>query len=828
MIVREESARVCTGLRVLVPVLLLAAVLLFTSLPAYAFIAVGGFDEFDVLRFRNWRLVDFDTNQDGDVTEGEGLEYLIFVGPNGFTDDEVQEIFAAAERWANVPTSFAQFRNTGLIQDPLETSPDIPDLINVVSTIPAGGDVDAAGLGSVTATTFSVDETFFGFNGIGVNVTAGTVLDADILINIAALRDDFGVARFVTLEGLMVPAFGLALGLGQVPTNNVSEEDSGLLVETPLFVLRDENNVRQTIGVTPSMFFDAFFVRQPNGTLVLGNTDLAPDDIAGVSFLYPRENQGNFFSVEQRARTQTRPGLPSLPLPAALITAWVDHDNSPLTNRIPLYGTITGLYEDADFNPLMAGNFAMYNMYKRIEVPGEPGQVDATYTFTINPLNGQSYSRQQPPGYVLGLSDVADDTASALLDENFVTGSAALSGLNEFISAGFPSETFNEFGNVFDISNFDVGTPIRFDESRDAAVSVDTGRTLEDILERRFPMFGDPNDICPLSVVTDGTGTGTGGDGGGTDGGGDTDGDGFTKRDTGDEAPMLFARAGGGGGGLAPQLRQWRDQRLMQSRAGSAIVDSYYSMSPALARLVSESPVAYRATRGVVWLVEHVALRPALALAGLVMLCGAGGVRLVRGRRMRRALAGASLVLALGLLLPVARADILLPLTTEELLEAADAVVVGEVTTVESRVREFPEGERIVTDITVLLDESVKGNVNKQSTITFTQRGGRVGDIVTYVPAFARFDEGERVLLYLKERDRVGFVVVGGRQGKLPVGTDKATGEQYVYANTRYSEYELRKAAQAMGRPKQAGDERPTAILLEDYIDHLRGLLAAQ
>ncbi len=62
-----------------------------------------------------------------------------------------------------------------------------------------------------------------------------------------------------------------------------------------------------------------------------------------MSYLYPRGDQSKFFQFEETARTQARVDLPSLPLPNALVTAWIDHDGLDGTDRLPFMSTLTGL-----------------------------------------------------------------------------------------------------------------------------------------------------------------------------------------------------------------------------------------------------------------------------------------------------------------------------------------------------------------------------------------------------------------------------------------------------------------------------------------------------
>ncbi len=121
------------------------------------------------------------------------------------------------------------------------------------------------------------------------------------------------------------------------------------------------------------------------------------------------------------------------------------------------------------------------------------------------------------------------------------------------------------------------------------------------------------------------------------------------------------AAAGGGGGGgcfiataayrssLAPEvqvLRTFRDQSLLTHAPGRFLVNTYYWLSPPLARVIASNEILRAATRGtlrpVIWWAELERTAPALAWTGLVLGTGAlvisASVPFVvwRARRARR------------------------------------------------------------------------------------------------------------------------------------------------------------------------------------------------
>ena len=68
------------------------------------------------------------------------------------------------------------------------------------------------------------------------------------------------------------------------------------------------DGIARMIGATPTMYPGYFLTENSNGETTAGWVDLAPDDISGISWLYPREDgQDKFFSISQEARTPYAP-----------------------------------------------------------------------------------------------------------------------------------------------------------------------------------------------------------------------------------------------------------------------------------------------------------------------------------------------------------------------------------------------------------------------------------------------------------------------------------------------------------------------------------------
>ena len=823
---------------------MLAGMSLGFSPAAYAFLPAGGFDSFDTLRFRRFPLAEFDTNGDGSVGPGEGLELFVESGPRGFSTSELLDVRAGLQVWEDVPTSYVAFGNIRESEDIFNGTAE-PDFLNTISLQVGPDDVVEEGqepdtvddvtedLVGITFTTYTLDETVIPIRGQTVIIPAGTIIDADITINAGVHRSLTPSDALVELEATTAALTGLFLGLGLNPLNNLRELNIAG-VDEPLGVIESEvlgltgaDGEQRRIGATPTMFPAYFQVDDFETNRFIGGwADLAPDDISAISWLYPQGSQANFFSLEQEARTQTRPGsnLPSSPISGGHVVAWADADNDPTTPRVPLFNTMTGLYINPKDEGLW-GRFEMIGIWKQLEIPGTAGVLfNPSYTISLNPFNGTGLERQALGDFFVGSTPDFFDSISGETGLGTTVGGAG--GTKEY-DTSFPSEVYQEIQNISDVSNKDAGTPLLWDFARNQFISQDSGKTIAQLIPAGRPMFGDANDVCPLNIIS-GTGTDTGTDTGGLTG-----------------ATIAGGAGGAGTGGLMARgsnlLRSFRDNILLNNSIGTAMVHAYYQSAPTMAKALlhySEAIAPLRqAISAIYWVLLNGPLAVAL-LAGTVL----GGLAF---RRYRRAAATLLLLLAVSLA-GVASAQVRY-VTNKSMVGKSTLIVKGVVITESAR---WAAGGRIYTDLSLEVTDVVKSPpppveegeeeaeakaegeeetpppfVADGDIVNYSVVGGQIGTIRQVASPIPTFDEGDSVVLYFVWKNEK-WVVLNGERGKVDVVTE--AGKEYVTSGSAIAELGLLevKNKPVSDATESAGPEGGTKIEAADYLDYLRGLAA--
>jgi hypothetical protein len=134
--------------------------------------------------------------------------------------------------------------------------------------------------------------------------------------------------------------------------------------------------------------------------------------------------------------------------------------------------------------------------------------------------------------------------------------------------------------------------------------------------------------------------------------------------------------------------------------------------------------------------------------------------------------------LAIGLAAREAGATTLAPLSTEQLTDAADAIVKG---TVDAVWTEMDDDSKCWTRARVEVERTLKGAPGPE--VVVSQMGGICGPLAGRVESTARFSEGEEAYFFLEELN--GYTgVVGMVQGKFTVRMDPATRHDIVMRYT--------------------------------------------
>jgi hypothetical protein len=827
--------------------LLLVLTLLFAVTPGQAFFPKGGWNYFQQLRYATWAFKEFDTDENGTVDKGEGLEFRIESGPRGFTPDEMELVKAAFQTWENVPSSYVAFRFAGAIEDPIAPAAVYTDYLPMVymqvSDVSAldsysqidDDDIFVPGLDSfqpaLTFLLYTIDQTIISeLGGNSVMVPAGTILDCDIVVNANLHRPGLLPATtfgLLDLQATVTHQVGQLLGLSFTPLNNLDPYNSvllsgasdGLSVEPAVLQMTGADGIARAVGATPTMFPIYFLTENGYGDYTAGWRDLAPDDISGISWLYPRKDgQSNFFSVSQEARTHVRrtTGIPPVPVSGGHVVAWASLSANDNERRVPLFSTMTGLYERY-VNLQLSGRFALHGLWKQLEVPGGINEFyEPSYVLTLNPLNGLGYERQAPPG----LSSSEFDS----LQGDFPISFSYDARPSDYFSSGYPSEVFNEDGNIYGIDNNTVGTPLIWSFEKNTLISKTTGKTVPHILPTNVPMFGDPDTVCPMNIIEN------------TDGYTSDITDGETIPDI-SLLGTLGGSGGGGSGGISSfnnKLRSFRDGTLLRSAAGTALVDAFYRVSPFVSGQLQRHASLVTFFRSAALL-----LAAALELAGwwlLALLFLPVALFLLRKKGRKEVFVGAMIVLFL--IVSVTGHAGQLPLTTDTLVAQADVIVKGTVLSAEAR---MDHRNRIFTDVVLKVQDVVKGNVNRGSNLTFSVIGGVYGTLAMTAPGIPNFSSDEKVLLYLSEVPGYGLMPYGGLKSKLNIFLEETTGEEVLNMSEDDPEVNPtteKETKSLVAEPVDESQDTEGEVLEEvpvsgrmpvsEYLDYLRSLVRNQ
>ncbi len=155
--------------------------------------------------------------------------------------------------------------------------------------------------------------------------------------------------------------------------------------------------------------------------------------------------------------------------------------------------------------------------------------------------------------------------------------------------------------------------------------------------------------------------------------------------------------------------------------------------------------------------------------------------------------------------------------TFDELVLRAESVVVARVVATRSAWVDSRSGRSIVTDVTVAIEQTIKGPEYAQRSFQFL--GGTVGDDTLRVEGMPQFAVGDRDVLFINEAGRPASPLVGFMYGRFRIVRDPRTGADMVRTHD--------------GRPlagtEDVGNARPPArvapartLTLADFVGAIR------
>jgi hypothetical protein len=163
-----------------------------------------------------------------------------------------------------------------------------------------------------------------------------------------------------------------------------------------------------------------------------------------------------------------------------------------------------------------------------------------------------------------------------------------------------------------------------------------------------------------------------------------------------------------------------------------------------------------------------------------------------------------------------AHATLVEALDLETLVAEAEQVVLARVIAQHSH---YDQRGRIVTDVSLQVEESIKGNQAPGAAITLQRLGGVVGDIGERVAGEPSFEVGETVVVFgARMRQGGALRPIGMSQGALRVFEE--AGERWA----RSANNEVSTVKRAAGQLQPAAAALPQPRRLAELLQDLRGM----
>jgi hypothetical protein len=145
---------------------------------------------------------------------------------------------------------------------------------------------------------------------------------------------------------------------------------------------------------------------------------------------------------------------------------------------------------------------------------------------------------------------------------------------------------------------------------------------------------------------------------------------------------------------------------------------------------------------------------------------------------MRRTAIGAAAFGLLILIAASAHSTSVLPPTFDELVARADDVILARVVARQSSWVTSRSGRAIVTDVTFVIERTLKGESRIQRTLEFL--GGTVGDVSLAVAGIPEFQVNDRDVLFVRDTGRPASPLVGFSYGRFRVVRDATFGTDII------------------------------------------------
>ena len=187
----------------------------------------------------------------------------------------------------------------------------------------------------------------------------------------------------------------------------------------------------------------------------------------------------------------------------------------------------------------------------------------------------------------------------------------------------------------------------------------------------------------------------------------------------------------------------------------------------------------------------------------------------IDAHRSRAWLAGVAAAALLAAAAP--EASVVVPPTFDALVATAGDIFLGQVTARSSRI-DMRGGHRlVVTDVTFRVDEAVKGEPGRLTTLTFL--GGSVGELRVEVPGMPTFMVGDRDVLFVQRGRPSLMPIVGLFHGRFRVVTGPGGSGEFVANAARQP---LSTAAGYAHPARLSATARPLA--LADFLRTIRSM----